>query len=452
MNHPRQIPRERIFGKTHEELNEELWDGDRLKPSVRTPLLERLNRTLKDFDQNWHQWVRAYFAGSMASLWWGNNDLDILLGINYDKARHQGKGFDGLSNEEIQQKINTVLRSDFNDPEYNAPWNEETYELTGYNNLGSYDIRDIRPYAAYEMLENKWYVRPPELPFWDASQFPQGAGLWGYINGIVNSIRGIMQMPDPYKTRQGAALWEFLHSNRSDAFGEDGMGWYDVPNVTEKYLDQLGLWKELLALKKAHDSGDYDKGDSWNNDPTQLGKTAHMVAIKPPVEALEHLLPKRNPESLEDLHMTLVCLEDDHEEGHLAELPEVVADWARHIDPITLTVNGLGTFMNGDEHVLWAGVDHPDLNRIQESLAMWLVEHGYRIRENYSYKPHITLGYSPHHVRFLPKLHEQISFDSNEVEVHLSGYGEDKNIKTIRIGDNHDSEQADQGDSARPSM
>lgn len=440
MTHPRQVPRERIFGKTHQELNEELWEGDRLKASVRRPLLDRLNNVMKKFDESWHRWARAYFAGSMASLWWGNNDLDILVGVDYDQAREVVDEFSTLDDDQISEMLNRAFRADFNDHNYQAPWNEESYELTGYNNLDSYDIRDIRPYAAYEMLENKWYVRPPELPFWDATQFPEGKGLWSYINGIVNAIKGIMEMPDPYRARQAAALWEFLHENRSTAFGPEGMGWYDVPNVTEKYLDQLGLWKQLLEEKKRHDSGDYVKED-WFNDPTQLPKTSSltkqggMVAIKPPVEFMEHLLPKRNPESPEALHMTLVCLEDGHEEGHMAELPDVVADWAQHMDPVTLTINGLGTFVNGDEHVLYAGVDHPDLNRIQESLAMWLAEHGYRIRENYSYKPHITLGYSPHHVRFLPKLHEQISFDTDEVEVHLSGYGENADIKTIKMGD-----------------
>ncbi len=431
------VPRERIFGKTHDDLDPDLWDGDRLKPKVRSALIERLNRVMKQFDENWHQWVKAYFAGSQASYWWNNRDLDILLGVNYDKARHQGKDFDDLSNVEIQSKINTALRKDFNDPKYKAPWNDEEYELTGFNNLDSFDIRHIRPYAAYEMMENRWYVRPPHLPHWDASQFPEGAGLWSYINGIANSIKGIMEMPDPYRPRQAAALWEFLHSNRSEAFREDGRGWYDVPNVTEKYLDQIGLWKTLLNEKKRYDSGDYDKGPAWSNDPREASmiKSACMVAIKPPTEMIRHLLPKRNPENEEDLHMTLVCLEDGHDKGHLEELPDVVRDWAQHIDPVTLTVNGIGTFVNGDEHVLWAGVDHPDLNRIQESLAMWLAEHGYRIRENYSYKPHITLGYSPHHVRFLPKLHEQISFDADSVEVHLAEYGEPKNIKTIKMGD-----------------
>lgn len=438
MNHPRRVPRERIFGKTHEELNKELWEGDRLKASVRKPLLEKLNKVMKQFDESWHRWARVYFAGSMASLWWGNNDLDILVGVDYDKAREYSETFKDMTNDEISATLNQAYRSDFNDSSYKAPWNGEEYELTGYNNLDSYDIRHIRPYAAYEMLDNMWYVKPPELPFWDATQFPQGGGLWGYINGIANSIKGIMEMPDPYRARQAAALWDFLHTNRSQAFGEEGMGWYDVPNVTEKYLDQIGLWKVLLQEKKRYDAGDYERAE-WNNDPlaknASLEKISCMVAIKPPIDQITHLLPQRNPEKSEDLHMTLVCLEDGHDKGHLEELPMVVQEWARHIDPVTLTVNGIGTFVNGDEHVLWAGVDHPDLNRIQESLAMWLAEHGYRIRENYSYKPHITLGYSPHHVRFLPKLHEQISFSTDSIEVHLSEYGEEKNIHTIRMGD-----------------
>lgn len=432
----RQIPRERIFGKTHDELNEELWRGDRLKPGVRKALLERLNGVMKTFDQNWHQWSRAYFAGSMASLWWGNNDLDILVGVDYDKARESVEEWQAYEDKEISDALNKKFRADFNNSEYDAPWNDEKYELTAYNNLNSYDIRDIRPYAAYEMLENMWYVRPPHLPHWSPADFPQGTGLWSYINGMANAIKGVLEMPDPYGPRQAAALWDFLHSDRKNAFGEEGQGWYDTSNVIEKYLDQIGLWGQLLQAKKRYDSGDYNKGEEWSNVPhtASLTKQGCMVAIKPPLEDIAPLLPKRRPEALDDLHMTLVCLEDGHDQGHLEELPEVVAEWAQSIDPITLTVNGIGTFVNGDEHVLWAGVDHPDLNRIQESLAMWLAEHDYKIKENFSYKPHITLGYSPNHVRFLPKLHQQISFDTSEVEVHLSESGQPKNIKCVKMG------------------
>lgn len=435
----RQAPTERIFAATKEGLDPALWDGDRLRQSVRKPLLDRLNKVMREFDSGWTSWSRVYFAGSQASYWWGNGDIDILVGVDYDKARERVEEFAGLSDEEISEELNQAFRRGFNDEDYEAPWDGETYHLTAFNNLNSFEVSKIRPYAAYEILDGVWHVRPPHLPHWTPAEFPQGTGLWEYINGIANAIHGILAMPEPYRTREGAALWNFLHSHRSDAFNEEGLGWYDVPNVTEKYLDQIGLWGELYSLKQAYESGEYPRVE-WTNMPRRasLAKSSAMVAICPPEGLLDHLLPRRFGENPGDLHLTLAILEDGHEPGHLAELADVVSEWAERLSPVSLAVQGIGTFVDDGsrgKHVLWASVDHPELHRLHDSLVMHLREYGYRVKADHGFTPHITLGYSPYHVRFLPKLDEKIIFSADCVKVHVTDVDDpDPQVYNVRLG------------------
>lgn len=267
------VPNQRIFGQTHDELDPELWnDNGLLKRHVAKDLLNKLDPVLSHYNSgsgSWKDWARVYFAGSQASYWHGNRDFDTLIGVKYPllKARHPE--FKDMGNDEISKEITAKLREEFNEDAWKPDWAHEPYELTGYVNEDSWDIRRIRPYAAYEVVSGKWYVEPPHLPHWKPSDFPQGRGLWTYLNGLANMAHGVMDMSEPYRTQQAAALWEFVHSNRSTAFGEEGHGWYDVPNIAEKYLDQLGIWSELFELRQKHKEGDYDKGEPWDNDPTK---------------------------------------------------------------------------------------------------------------------------------------------------------------------------------------
>lgn len=452
----RNVPNERLFGRTQDSLDSRLWNEDStLRPEVAKSILERVGENLKGYDpvtkDGWKDWTRVYFAGSQASFWGGNNDVDILIGVAFDKLKHRNPAFELMSPEDISDIINTQLRQSFNNDEWSPEWTDDVFELTGFVNHRGWDIRDLRPYAAYEILDEEWYVEPLHMPFWSPSKFPQGPGLWKYLNGIVAAVHGIMEMPDPYRSAQASALWDFIRENRSTAFDEGGHGWYDVPNVLEKYLDQLGLWSELYHLQKAFKSGGYDKGEDWDNDPrnrpysgsednhrvakTLMQKHSTMIAIHPPAGVLDHLLPKRKAEDSSKLHLTLCCLEDDHDPGHLAELPDVVEMWAENLDPVDLQVGGIGTFINDGKHVLWASVDHPDLHRLHESLTMFLEEHGYNVKQNYGFTPHITLGYDNTHYRFIPKLERKVPFTAHDVLVHVGDYpGGEQEVYQVSFG------------------
>lgn len=146
------------------------------------------------------------------------------------------------------------------------------FDLTWFANEQGWDIRQIRPYAAYDVVRARWIVTPPDLPQWSIDQFPEGHGLTREVQGIVEMARGILAMPEPYRTQNGDALWHFVHDNRSNAFGPRGEGWYDARNVIEKGLDQKGLMQQLYAChdRADHEPGATDAPAGWSNDPGAL--------------------------------------------------------------------------------------------------------------------------------------------------------------------------------------
>jgi GNAT superfamily N-acetyltransferase len=274
------MPKERLFGRTYG-LDHRLFDGERLRPDVRKYILETLNAFWKPrYGLSWNQWARVYFAGSEASEWTsenleGNNDFDILVGVDYNAYRAHGSRKDaGKTDLQITDELNEGFRKGLNPRTANAmimvdgkltgPWDN-----TWYVNPHSYDIREIRPYAAYNVTDDEWAVRPPHLPEWSTKAFPEGKGLEREIRGILDMAKGILAMPEPYRTQNGRALWEFVHSNRSDAFGAQGEGWYDPRNVIEKALDQAGLMQQLWALmdNARKDPHLLDSPAGWSNDP-----------------------------------------------------------------------------------------------------------------------------------------------------------------------------------------
>lgn len=144
--------------------------------------------------------------------------------------------------------------------------------------------------------------------------------------------------------------------------------------------------------------------------PQDHSGTGIMAAFAPPKRVTDSLVmddPHAEPEH--DLHVTLAYLgkTGEYSRGQLRDLPEVLDSWAEGHKPVRLGVQGAGTFLAPDAdspHVLHALVNAPGLHRMQAHLVDHLKHYGYNPRENHGYIPHITLGYTKHDVRFLPKV------------------------------------------------
>jgi 2'-5' RNA ligase len=144
--------------------------------------------------------------------------------------------------------------------------------------------------------------------------------------------------------------------------------------------------------------------------PQDHSGTGIMACFAPPKHVTDHLsMNDENAEPEHDLHVTLSYLgkTGDYSLRQLADLPEVMDSWAEGHRPVKLAVQGSGTFLAPDQdspHVLHALVNAPGLHRMQAHLVDHLKHYGFQPRENHGYIPHITLGYTRHDVRFLPKV------------------------------------------------
>jgi hypothetical protein len=275
------MPTKRLFGPTYG-LDTRLFDGDRLKDDVRGYIYETLAKFWKSkHGVGWDEWAIVYLAGSEASEWTseeriGNNDFDVLIGVDYKEYRRCQSRTDPAQTM-TDQEITDELNADFRrlneqtaqvyiqiDGKFEGPFSN-----TWYVNPDSYDIRKIKPYAAYDVTHMRWAVKPPHLPKWDISQFPEGPALVAECQAVSAYVRAILNMPEPYRTQQGYALWHHLHSDRARAFGPQGEGWFDPGNVLEKWLDQEGLWEQLVQImvKVKHDPSSLDAPKNWSNDP-----------------------------------------------------------------------------------------------------------------------------------------------------------------------------------------
>ena len=274
-------PNQRLFAPTLTNLDPRLFDGERLRPEVRETIMNRIAAHWDENYKNWREWSRVYLAGSAVSHWWAdynavshagepgldyhlNDDLDTLIGIEYGGLLENHPEFLGVPAQIISAELNKGLRENCNlddiffevpsaeVPEWewaDSPQNGKVkvgpWSATFYVNPNSYDIRVIKPYAAYDLTNDEWAVKPVEAA--EGHNFTPTE--WYYFEGVAAEIMATLQLPEPARSNKAKHLWEFIHTNRNKAFRPDGQGVFDYRNVVEKYLDQLGLWQPLVNAR-----------------------------------------------------------------------------------------------------------------------------------------------------------------------------------------------------------
>lgn len=302
------------------------------------------------------------------------------------------------------------------------------FSVTFFVNPRAWDIKNLHPYAAYNVTSDDWAVHPLQVPKdWDARHLPES--YWGYAEALLAEIKAIGQLPPEERHRMAANLWEELHTHRSDAFSDGGHGLFDLSNIVEKYLDQHPdkPWEQLVQWKNESPSGPEPwvpttaRRTTLTNllDPKTAADGADyggvMIAIVPPKDICEKLA-QEDGEPVEAMHITLAYMPGQDRRKAARELPELVEGWARTQKALTARIGGVGTFVNPGQHVLWAAVDLPHGGPFRQSLVETLERHGYAVANDHGWTPHITLDYRDHHVRFLPKV-EPESWDVKEIHV-----------------------------------
>lgn len=257
------------FSEPSETLDPKLFsDSETLAPWVREGILSILFDYLAQRYNQPNKWVHVWLAGSGVSYQWEAarepGDLDCLVGIDYVSFRSANPSMAGMSDSEIAAMFNEDFHKDIMPKTSN--W--EGYELTFYVNPQT-DIRNINPYAAYDLISDSWTVKPsknvspPYSRMWDAKvqkDFDMGKA---FLDRYSSALTEIKSQPNPaYRLNaetkmkealnQGIALYDEIHAGRKLAFSKIGAGYADFNNYRWQAGKRSGIVPALRSLKEAH--------------------------------------------------------------------------------------------------------------------------------------------------------------------------------------------------------
>lgn len=241
------LPDAGMFDRGSDHLDPRVFDGDRLKSEMRAAIIETLDGYWGPLYGNWQRWAMVYVAGSAASYWWSSDtDLDILIGVDMTELRRQRPQNIGVSEEEVCAHLDHGLKTDLDPLTTNFRGTGMT--ATFFCNPGSFDIRVIKPYAAYNVTTDTWAVHPPILPEdWGAKYFPMD--WWRRAATIAGRIAEILEEPEPERTELGVSLFDAMHAQRNKAYSPLGFGWTDWGNFNWQVQSQWHMLQPLYRLK-----------------------------------------------------------------------------------------------------------------------------------------------------------------------------------------------------------
>lgn len=256
------------FSPPSDTLDPDLFDGDRLKEHVRLDILARVVHFLhvKRFHAV-ETWLEAWLAGSGVSYQWHAHrdpgDLDCLLGVHYEAFREAHPKWARISDSEIAAELNQLM------------WDELVptvtdymgkYELTYYVNPDSTDIRNINPYAAYDLKHGEWTVRPDKnglmfkrLPEWEREADRDNERAQAIVARYTKFLDIVQRTDNPaarinadvflrLALSQAEDLYEDIHRGRRAAFSRTGKGASDFGNYRWQAGKERGTVQALKTL------------------------------------------------------------------------------------------------------------------------------------------------------------------------------------------------------------
>lgn len=120
-------------------------------------------------------------------------------------------------------------------------------EVTFYCNASSYDIRTIKPYAAYDVTRDLWAVHPVAATHrYGPRSF--GWNFWDHMGAVADRIQDALAEPDPARRLDRAkAEYDRIHTERNQAFGAGGGGQWDPRGLQWTVMNRWGLLGALEA-------------------------------------------------------------------------------------------------------------------------------------------------------------------------------------------------------------
>ena len=271
------------FSTPSDHLDPRLFSSDeKFIPAVRTWILNTLYSYWGRHFRAPQKWSTVWVAGSGISYQWAadrsNGDLDVLIGVDFPEFYRHNSEYLGLSESDVADLFNhafkeqlwpTTAQTVFSSPHEDIPG---AFEVTFYVNPNSADIRDIKPYAAYNLTADEWTVRPPELPENPESLYPKE--YRDYVTDERRMADSLVQHYDHQATvlkgqqpgspgwhntmhamglvvDQARALFDDIHLGRKQAFGPEGSGYGDFYNYRWQSHKRAGTVQALNAIAGA---------------------------------------------------------------------------------------------------------------------------------------------------------------------------------------------------------
>lgn len=262
------------FAHSKPTLDPSVFDpNERMHPWIRKSLMAILDAFWGPrYGEDWAEWTRIYLAGSLASYWWSTPDFDTLVGLHTPVFVDRHPEFAGMSDHEVCQALNhefilelDPLMKDWSFPPADnlarllqtlghpqaakpvydslSHYSIEPFgpmEVTWYVNPASWDIRVIRPYAAYEVIADKWYVHPNRMDkAWGAHALDHA--FWERMADVADEIKAALALPEPERTERCLEIYNRVHAARGDAFSQSGRGVTDPRSLQWIVLNRWGL-------------------------------------------------------------------------------------------------------------------------------------------------------------------------------------------------------------------
>ena len=233
-----------FFSAPKQGLDPDLFAGDQMKEEVREGLLHLLYDDLESDVglKEPENWVVAWLAGSGASYQWSasrsGNDLDVLFGVDFPGFLIDNPQFPRLSEAEVATYVDKILRARSWPKTRNVTIgaSKKHYEITFFWNPGmGTDIRNIHPYAAYDLLMNRWDVKPPDIPVNPHTLYP--SQWYDFAERDYEQAILIEEMATTGGNlgrhtagRAASSMWRDIHGGRKYAFSDMGLGYGDFHN------------------------------------------------------------------------------------------------------------------------------------------------------------------------------------------------------------------------------
>lgn len=253
-------------------LDPRLFMGKSLRLDMRDGILEILFDYLARNFTDPYSWTKAWLAGSGVSYQWeaarNPGDLDCLVGIEYVKFRRSNPEYSGFSDNEIAAMFNEGFNQEIIPNTRN--WNG--FELTYYVNPQT-DIRNINPYAAYDLISDSWTVEPDPNPMppysrdWEQKaqrDHDMAVEILDRHNKAIEELR--LAPNDAYRANaerkiklaqdQAISFYDEVHHGRKVAFSQVGSGYADFHNYRWQAGKKSGAIQALRSIKDQREAQD----------------------------------------------------------------------------------------------------------------------------------------------------------------------------------------------------